>query len=205
MAVEAGAKLGIFPAEKLTKEYLESQNRGSDYEPLSADNDAVYQRTIKIDVSKLEPVVAKPHTVDNMAYAKDLKDIKIHQVYVGTCINGRLEDLAVVANFIKGKKLNPETRLVIGPASRKVLLDAIKLGYIQTLVEAGAAIVTPGCGACLGVHQGVLGDKENCLSTANRNSKGRMGNPDTFVYLGSPATASATAIRGFITDSREVL
>ncbi len=205
MAVEAGAKVGIFPSDKLTREYLDSQRRGEDYKPLSPDKDAVYQQTIKIDVSKLEPVVAKPHTVDNMAYVKDLKGVKLHQVYVGTCTNGRLEDLAVVAKFIKGKKVNPETRLIVGPASRKVLLDAIKAGYIQTLLKAGAAIVTPGCGACLGVHQGVLGDKENCLSTANRNFKGRMGNPDAFVYLASPATAAATAISGFITDPREVL
>jgi 3-isopropylmalate/(R)-2-methylmalate dehydratase large subunit len=204
MAVEAGAKVGLFPSDEITGEYLASQGRGGEYKPLNPDQDAVYRQTIGIDVSKLEPVVAKPHTVDNMAYAKDLQGVKIHQVYIGTCTNGRLEDLAIAANLIQGRKVNPGTRLVIAPASRKVFLDAMQAGYIQTLVNAGAAIVTPGCGACLGVHQGVLGDKENCLSTANRNFKGRMGNPESFVYLASPATAAATAIRGVITDPREV-
>ncbi|MFH0847353.1 MAG: 3-isopropylmalate dehydratase large subunit [Chloroflexota bacterium] len=204
MAIEAGGKTGIFPSDELTKEYLESQGRVKDYTPIAADKDAAYEQTIKIDISKLEPVVAKPHTVDNMAYAKDLKGVKIQQVYIGTCTNGRIENIAEVAGYLKGKKVHSGTRLVIGPASRKVLLDSIRAGYIETLVEAGAAIVTPGCGACLGVHQGVLGDKENCLSTANRNFKGRMGNPDAFVYLGSPATAAATALRGEITDPREI-
>ena len=204
MAVEAGAKVGLFPADELTKKYLEGQGRGNEYKPLSSDKDATYEETVKIDLSKLEPVVAKPHTVDNTAYARDLKGTKIQQVYIGTCTNGRLEDLAIVAKFMKGKKVHLGTRLVVGPASRKVLMDAIKAGYIETLLEAGAAIVTAGCGACVGVHQGVLGDKENCLSTANRNFKGRMGNPNAFIYLASPATAAATALRGEITDPREV-
>lgn len=205
MAVEAGAKVGIFPSDTLTRDFLAGQGRPQDYKPLTADKDAVYEMTMDIDLSKLEPAVAKPHTVDNFALAKDLGDIKIQQVYLGSCTNARVDDLAVAAGILKGKKIARGTRLVVAPASRKVLLDAIAEGIISTLVEAGAAVVPPGCGACLGVHQGVLGDGENCLSTANRNFKGRMGNPEAFVYLASPATAAATALRGFITDPREVM
>jgi 3-isopropylmalate/(R)-2-methylmalate dehydratase large subunit len=205
MSVEAGAKAGLFAADETTRDYLIKQGRGDHYQPISPDTDAIYVRTINIDASALEPTVSQPHTVDNTALASELKGVRIHQVLIGTCTNGRLEDLAVVASILKGKKSHPETRLIIAPASRKVLLQAIKAGYIQTLVEAGAIILPPGCGACLGLHQGVLGDGEACLSTANRNFKGRMGNPKGFIYLGSPATAAATAITGEITDPREVL
>jgi 3-isopropylmalate/(R)-2-methylmalate dehydratase large subunit len=203
MVVEAGAKVGLFPADDVTQHYLKLQGRGGDYRPLVADKDAVYERTIYIDIGDIEPTVSKPHTVDNTALAGELAGIKIQEVFIGTCTNGRLEDLAVAAGILKGKKHNPDTRLVVAPASKKVLLEAIQAGYIQTLVEAGAALVTPGCGACLGLHQGVLGDGEAALSTANRNFKGRMGNPEAFVYLASPATAAVTAITGYITDPRE--
>jgi len=205
MAVEAGAKAGLFAADKTTQDYLVSQGRGDHYQPVFPDADAVYEQTINIDVANLEPAVAKPHTVDNIALAKELKGTKIQQVFIGTCTNGRLEDLAIAANILKGRKCHSETRLIVVPASRQVLLSAIKAGYIQTLVEAGAAIVPPGCGPCLGLHQGVLGNGEACLSTANRNFKGRMGNPEAFIYLGSPATAAATAIAGEITDPREAI
>ncbi len=205
MTVEAGAKAGLFAADKTTQDYLASQGRGNHYQSIFPDADAIYQRTININVANLQPTVAKPHNVDNTALVRELKGTKIQQVFIGTCTNGRLEDLAVVANILKGKKCHPETRLIVAPASRQVLLAAIKVGYIQTLIEAGAVILPPGCGACLGLHQGVLGDGESCLSTANRNFKGRMGNPKAFVYLGSPATAVATAITGEITDPREVM
>ncbi|MDP2731278.1 MAG: 3-isopropylmalate dehydratase large subunit [Dehalococcoidales bacterium] len=205
MAVEAGAKVGLFPSDAVTEDYLRSQGRGEDYLPLSPDPDANYESTIEIDAARLEPTLAKPHTVDNTALARELKGTHLDQVFIGTCTNGRLEDLDVAAGILKGKKRHPATRLIVAPASQKVLLAALAEGYITTLVEAGATIVPPGCAACLGVHQGVLGDGEVCLSTANRNFKGRMGNPEAFVYLASPATAAASALKGEITDPREVL
>jgi 3-isopropylmalate/(R)-2-methylmalate dehydratase large subunit len=205
MAVEAGAKVGLFPADRVTRDYLNHQKRGDHYQPLSADDDASYEREINIDLAALEPTVAKPHSVDNVALARELKGTKIQQVFIGTCTNGRLEDIATAAAILKGKKRHPETRLIVAPASPKVLMSAITAGYIRTLVKAGAVILPPGCGACLGLHQGVLASSEACLSTANRNFKGRMGSPEAFIYLGSPATAAATALTGEITDPREVL
>ncbi len=205
MSVEAGAKVGLFPSDKITEDYLVAQGRGDHYQPLSPDADASYEKTIHIDASYLEPTLSKPHTVDNTALVRELKGVKIQQVFIGTCTNGRLDDLAVAAAVLKGKRRHPDTRLIVAPASRDVLLAATQAGYIATLIQAGAVILPPGCGACLGMHQGVLGDGEACLSTANRNFKGRMGNPDAFIYLGSPATAAATAITGEITDPREVI
>jgi len=205
MAVEAGAKVGLFPADDITRDYLAAQGRRKDYQPVSPDADAIYERTIPIDLGALEPTVARPHTVDNVALARELKGVKIQQVFIGTCTNGRLDDLEIAANILKGKKRHPGTRLIVAPASRQVLLTALEKGYIQTLVEAGAAVLPPGCGPCLGLHQGALGDGEACLSTSNRNFRGRMGNPKSFVYLGSPATAAATALAGEITDPREAM
>ena len=205
MAVEAGAKVGLFPADETTREYLEGEARGGDYRPITADPDAEYEKTIEIDASELEPTVSQPHTVDHTATARELKDTKIQQVVIGTCTNGRLEDLALTAGILKGKKPARGVRLVVAPASRRVLLKAIAAGYIAEFVEAGAIILPPGCGPCLGLHQGVLGDGESCLSTANRNFRGRMGNPEAFIYLGSPATAAASALTGEITDPREVI
>ena len=205
MVVEAGAKVGLFAADKTTRDYLIAQGRGGDHQPISPDADATYEQTIHINAASLVPTIAKPHTVDNSAPAGELKGTKIQQVFIGTCTNGRLEDIAVAAKIMKGKKCHPEIRLIIAPASRQVLLAAIKAGYIKTLIEAGAAILPPGCGPCLGLHQGVLANGESCLSTSNRNFKGRMGNPEAFIYLGSPATGAATAITGEITDPREVM
>ena len=205
MVVEAGAKAGLFAADKTTQDYLASQGRGNHYQSIFPDADAVYEQTIQINVANLEPVVAKPHTVDNTAPVREVKGIKIQQVVIGTCTNGNLEDLAVAANILKGKKRHLETRLIVAPASRKIMLDAIQAGYIQTLIEAEAVILPPGCGPCLGLHQGVLADGESCLSTSNRNFKGRMGGAKAFIYLGSPATAAATALTGEIADPREVM
>jgi len=205
MAVEAGAKAGIFESDETTKSFLKAEGRGKDYKALAADADATYEKTIRISAGQLEPTVSKPHTVDNTALAKDLKGVKIQQVVIGTCTNGRTEDLEIAASILKGRKPAEGLRLIIAPASKRVLLEAIDAGLIKIFVESGAMVLPPGCGPCMGLHQGALGDGEACLSTANRNFEGRMGNPRSFIYLGSPATAAATALRGEITDPREVM
>jgi 3-isopropylmalate/(R)-2-methylmalate dehydratase large subunit len=205
MAVEAGAKVGLFPSDNITQTYLQLHGRGGDYRAIAPDKDAQYARVVEIDLNKLEPTVSKPHTVDNTALARELKGTPIQQVFIGTCTNGRLEDIGLAATMLRGRRRHPNTRLVVGPASVSILKEAINKGYISTLLEAGAIILPPGCGGCLGVHQGVLGTGEACLSTANRNFKGRMGNPESWIYLASPATAAATALRGEITDPREVI
>lgn len=205
LVVEAGAKVGLFPSDEITHNYLDARGRGEKYYPLKADPDASYERVIKISLEELEPVVSKPHAVDNIAPVRELKGTKVQQVYLGSCTSGRLEDLAEAAAILQGRKIHPEVRLIIAPASREILSQAIKKGYIETFLEAGASIVAPGCAGCFGLHQGVLGDGESCLSTTNRNFKGRMGNPEAYIYLGSPATAATTALRGEITDPREVL
>lgn len=205
MTVEAGAKVGLFASDNVTKKYLASQGRGDKYKALYPDTDADYEQAITINAAELQPMVAMPHTVDNVAPARTLAGVKVHQVFIGTCTNGRLEDLAAAATILKNKRCHPDVRLIIAPASRQVLTAAIKAGYIQTLVTAGATLLPPGCAACLGLHQGVLGDNEVCLSTANRNFKGRMGNPEASIYLASPATAAASAITGEITDPRKVI
>jgi 3-isopropylmalate/(R)-2-methylmalate dehydratase large subunit len=204
MAVEAGAKVGLFPSDNVTKKYLAAQGRGNRYKALRPDADADYERAIIIDAAGLEPMVAVPHNVDSVAPISMVAGTKIDQVFIGTCTNGRLEDLAAAAAILKNKKRHQSVRLIIAPASQQVLTAAIKAGYIETLVTAGAILLPPGCAACLGVHQGVLGDNEACLSTANRNFKGRMGNPEASIYLASPATAAASALTGEITDPREI-
>jgi 3-isopropylmalate/(R)-2-methylmalate dehydratase large subunit len=188
MAVEAGGKAGLIASDDTTKDFLRKQGR-----------------VIGIDASQLVPVVSCPHTVDNVKPIDQVKGTKIDQVFIGTCTNGRLEDLQVAAKMIEGKKKHPKTRFIVVPASKSVLLEAMKAGYMRTLVEFGAAIMAPGCGPCVGVHEGILGDGETCLATMNRNFKGRMGNPEGFIYLASPATAAATAIAGEIADPRDFL
>lgn len=202
MAVEAGAKVGLFPSDETTRRYLESRGRGHLFRPIAPDPNARYEKTIEINVAGLEPTVSKPHSVDNVALARELAGQKIEQVFIGTCTNGRLEDLAVAAELLKGRKRHPSTRLLVAPASKDVFAQALSAGYIQIFLDAGGTVLPPGCGPCVGVHQGVLGDGERCLSTANRNFKGRMGNPEAFIYLASPATAAASAIAGEIVDPR---
>ena len=203
MVVEAGAKVGLFPSDRVTREFLREQGRGDKYKPLSADAGANYEKVISVNLNQLEPMLSLPHSVDNVRPVAEARGVRVQQVFIGTCTNGRLEDLAVAAEILRGQRRHPDTRLLIAPASRQVLVEAIQRGYAKELVETGGTILPPGCGACLGLHQGVLGDAEVCISTANRNFKGRMGNPGAMIYLASPATAAASAIRGEITDPRE--
>ncbi len=204
MAVEAGAKTGLIASDKRTKQYLKARARVRDWKPIVPDEDAKYERVIEIDARKLVPQVAFPHTVDNTRAVTDAKGIKVSQVFLGTCTNGRIEDLKIAALILKGKQRAHNTRLVVVPASREVFLSAMKSGLLEVFVRAGGIIMGPGCGPCVGVHQGVLGDGEACLSTANRNFRGRMGNPEGFVYLASPATAAYSAIKGEISDPRRL-
>jgi 3-isopropylmalate/(R)-2-methylmalate dehydratase large subunit len=205
MAVEAGAKCGLIASDDVTREYLDSRGRAANFREIAPDPDAQYERVVEIDASKLAPTVSFPHTVDNTRTIDEAKGIKIDQVVIGTCTNGRLHDLMVAASILRGKHRHKDTRLIVIPASREVYLDALRAGYIETFVEAGAAVVNPGCGPCVGVHQGALADGEKCLSTQNRNFRGRMGNPKGEIYLGSPAMAAATAIKGELADPREFL
>ena len=202
MAVEAGAKAGLFVNDEKTKEYLKEKGREDKFVEIKPDDNAVYERIIEINASTLEPTVSCPHTVDNTKLAKDLKDVKINQVFIGTCTNGRIEDLRVAAEILKGKQVNPDVRLIVVPASKTVYKQAIEEGILSVLVDAGASILAPGCGPCVGVHAGILGDGEVCLATQNRNFQGRMGNTKGFIYLSSPAVAAHSAITGYITDPR---
>lgn len=198
MAVEAGAKCGLFATDKKTKEYLEKRGRGDKFIELKPDSNAIYERIIKINAAEIKHTVSCPHTVDNTKTVDELKDIKVNQVFIGTCTNGRIEDLRVVANILKGKKVHPDVRLLIAPASKDVFKQALKEGLIEIFVDANAAILTSGCGPCVGVHAGTLGDGEICLATQNRNFQGRMGNTKGFIYLASPYVAAHTALNGYI-------
>ena len=205
MAIEAGAKCGIIPTDDVTKKYLESRGRGDQFRDIHPDEDAEYEQVFTIDSAKIEPQIAFPHTVDNTKNVQEAKGITINQVFIGSCTNGRLEDLKIAASILKGKQKHPQVRLIVIPASKEVYLDALREGLIETFVEAGANVLAPGCGPCVGVHEGALGDDEVVLSTQNRNFQGRMGNPKGFIYLSSPATAAYSAIKGEISDPREVL
>ena len=198
MAVEAGAKCGLFIADDKTKEFLTSRGRGDKYRQILPDSDAEYERIIEIRAEEVPHTVSCPHTVDNTKPVEELKDVRVNQVYVGTCTNGRIEDLRVVAEILKGEKVNEDVRMLISPASKDVYLQALQEGLIDIFVEANAAVLPPGCGPCVGVHAGILGDGEVCLATQNRNFQGRMGNTKGFIYLASPYVAAYTAIRGYI-------
>lgn len=198
MAVEAGAKAGLFVADEKTKEFLKSRGREDKFRTLKPDTDAVYERVIKINAENVPHTVSCPHTVDNTKRVEELKDVKVNQVFVGTCTNGRIEDLRVVADILRDKKVNQDVRMLICPASKDVYVQALDEGLIKTFVEANAAILPPGCGPCVGVHAGTLADGEVCLATQNRNFQGRMGNVNGFIYLASPYVAAYTALRGYI-------
>jgi len=205
MSVEAGATSGIVPADAETLRYLEVEAGVQDtLLTVLPDPDATYERIVEIEVSALEPQVACPHTVDNVKAIREVEGKAIQQIVIGSCTNGRLDDLAAATEILRGKKVAAGTRLLIFPASSKIFAKALDLGYVHDLMRAGAVVMNSGCGPCLGIHEGALGDDEVALSTTNRNFKGRMGNPKSEVYLCSPAVAAASALRGVITDPRKL-
>jgi len=204
MSVEAGATSGVVPGDEETLRYL--REVAGVKEPVSLvtpDADAVYERTLTVDASRLAPQIACPHTVDNVKPIDAVVGTKVHQVVIGSCTNGRLEDLAAAAEIVRGRKVARGTRMLVFPASARIYQEAIALGYVLDFMKAGAIVMNSGCGPCLGVHEGALGDGEVALSTTNRNFKGRMGNPNSEVYLCSPEVAAASALTGVITDPRK--
>jgi homoaconitate hydratase family protein len=204
MSVEAGATSGIVPGDEETLRYLcEEAGVMDTLSFVPPDADAHYVQTVKIDVSDMAPQIACPHAVDNVKPIDQVLGTKVHQIVIGSCTNGRLDDLADAAAILRGKKVAQGTRLLVFPASSKVFGQALDKGYIQDFMKAGAVVMNSGCGPCLGVHEGALGDGETALSTTNRNFKGRMGNPTGLVYLCSPVVAAASAITGVITDPRK--
>ena len=200
MAVEAGAKCGLIVADETTKAYLKSRGREDKYRQILPDADAIYERIIEIDANDVERTVSCPHTVDNTKTVKELNHIKVNQAYVGTCTNGRLEDMRVVASILKGKKVSKDVRMLICSASPDVYKACLKEGLLEIFMDANAVILPPGCGPCVGVHAGTLGDGEVCLATQNRNFQGRVGNTKGEIYLASPYVAAYTAINGFISE-----
>ncbi|HQH45894.1 MAG TPA: 3-isopropylmalate dehydratase large subunit, partial [Candidatus Aminicenantes bacterium] len=201
MAAEMGAKNGYFEPDALTVAWLKARTL-REFEVVVSDPGAAYEAVLPFDLSTLEPQVACPHTVDNVKPVRDVAGTPVQQVLIGTCTNGRVEDLAIAARIVKGRKVHPGTRTLVLPASRAVYLEALRNGSIETLSEAGCVILNPGCGPCLGAHQGLLAAGEAVLSTSNRNFRGRMGSRDSAIYLASPATAAASALEGKITDPR---
>jgi homoaconitate hydratase family protein len=206
MGVEMGAKVAVFPVDDRTREFLASVGlpEGS-YQALWADPDATYEQTIPLDLGRIEPVLALPHSVDNVAPVRAHKGTPIDQCLLGTCTNGRVSDFAVAAGILEGHRVHPRVRLLIVPASRSVMLEATRAGYLQTLIESGGMVLPPGCGPCLGAHQGILAPGERCLSTSNRNFRGRMGCNTAEIILASPATVAASALAGAIADPREAM
>lgn len=204
MAVEAGAKNGIFHVDMKTMEYL-NQHEGKSYTVYTSDEDAQYSKVIEYDVSKIEPQVAFPSIPSNVKPISKAAGTKIDQVLIGACTNGRLSDLKVAADILKGKQVHKNLRCIVIPGSQRVYLDALKEGVIETFIQAGAAVSTPTCGPCAGIHMGVLAAGERCLSTTNRNFVGRMGSPKSEIYLASPAVAAASAVLGRIASPEEVI
>ena len=203
MAIEAGAKNGIIEPDEITREFLKGRSLR---EPVfyKSDEGANYERVIKYDVSEIEPTVAKPHLPENTCPISKIGDIKIDQAVIGSCTNGRLSDLKVAAEILEGRKVHPDVRLIVFPGTQEIYLEAIKLGYIESIIKAGGAVSTPTCGPCLGGHCGILAKGERAISTTNRNFVGRMGHPESEVYLSSPAVAAASAILGKISSPEEL-
>ncbi|MDR3348246.1 MAG: 3-isopropylmalate dehydratase large subunit [Acidaminococcales bacterium] len=203
MAIEAGAKNGIFPCDSVTEAYLEGRAQRA-CRPETADADAFYEKRVAINLSLLEPVVACPHLPENVKPAKELSGVAIDQAVIGSCTNGRLDDLAQAAEILKGRKINKKVRAIVIPATQEIYSQAMALGYLRTFVDAGAAVSTPTCGPCFGGHMGILAAGERAVSTTNRNFKGRMGAADSEIYLAGPYVAAASAVTGRITDPAEI-
>jgi homoaconitate hydratase family protein len=204
MAVEMGAKCSMIPFDSVTQSWYQGHDIGQP-ELTQSDPDAVFERTLEIDVSKLPPIVSGPHKVEEAKSVDRLVGTEVHQAFIGTCTNGRLEDLITAAHVLKDRKVSPNCRLIVAPASRKVLAEALEQGIAQAIVAAGGTILPPGCGPCLGAHSGVLGPGESCISSSNRNFPGRMGSDEAEIYLASPATVAASAVKAAIADPREFL
>lgn len=201
MAIEAGAKNGIFEVDEKTLEYLK-QTGANAPKIYKADNDAEYDEIYHINLSEIEPVVAFPHLPENVKHFGEINDVKIDQAVIGSCTNGRLEDLKIAAEIMKGKHIADNVRVIVIPATQNIYLEAMELGYLKTFIEAGAVVSTPTCGPCLGGYMGILAAGERAVATTNRNFVGRMGHPESEVYLASPAVAAASAISGKLTDPR---
>lgn len=203
MAIEAGAKNGIFPVDDITIQYMEGRSQRP-WKVYEADDDASYIKTIEIDLSSLEPTVSYPHLPENTHLAKEGKNIKIDQVVIGSCTNGRLEDMETAYQIFDGKQVAPDVRVIIIPATMAIYKECLRRGYTESFIDAGCVVSTPTCGPCLGGYMGILAENERCVSTTNRNFVGRMGDTSSEVYLASPYTAAASALTGYITDPREV-
>jgi len=204
MAIEAGGKCGLIAYDEKTEAYL--KNRAvREYTPYYSDPDAEYARVIEYDVSKIEPQVAFPHLPENTRPVSEAGGVKIDQAVIGSCTNGRMEDLRIAAEILDGKKIHPDVRCIIFPGTQEIYMEALKEGLIEVFIAAGAAVSTPTCGPCLGGHMGILASGEKAISTTNRNFVGRMGHPESEVYLASPAVAAASAVKGFITHPEEVV
>jgi len=203
LAMEMGVKCAFVPPDAKTREYLSSRRNDSSYEEVQADADAVYSKTLNVDVSALGPMVACPHEVENTRPIGEVAGTRIDQVFLGSCANAKYEDLAVAADILKGRRIHRDVRFIITPGSKQIMLEAMRTGVLATLIESGGTLTNPGCGACAG-DGGILADGEVCLSTANRNFLGRMGSNKSSIYLCSPATLAASAIKGVISDPREL-
>lgn len=203
MVIEAGAKNGIFPVDNITREYVKGRFKRKSIE-YTADNDAVYEKIYNLDLSNIKPTVAFPHLPENIKTIDEIGNIEIDQVVIGSCTNGRLSDLRIVAEILRGRKINNRVRCIIIPATQYVYLQAVKLGFVEIFINAGAVVSTPTCGPCLGGHMGILASKERAVSTTNRNFVGRMGHIDSEVYLASPAVAAASAVTGIIQDPNKL-
>jgi 3-isopropylmalate/(R)-2-methylmalate dehydratase large subunit len=202
MCVEIGAEFVLFEADEKLLAYLEGAEAKGPFEPVAPDRDANYSDKIEVDVTTIEPQVALPHSPGNSRPVSEVEGVEVDQVFIGSCCNGRFEDLEVAARILRGRRVHPNVRLIVTPATQRVCREALRAGFIDIFLEAGACVTNPTCGACYGGHMGVLASGERCLSTANRNFQGRMGSRDALIYLASPATAAASAVTGRITDPR---